>query len=1094
MSRPFVVWIIRALAAGLSRLLSVTPTAASEHAADGLCLATNSVGRVTLVIPDSCPVMIRLGAEAVRERIRPLAGVQIPIEVRAEGLTLSLTLESKLHHSLGDEGFSVVITESGGRLTGAAPQGVYYGAHWLARRILPRKGRDAWLPKLNVSERPTLESRGVYDGEWESLGSLGLDVELNAEWWNEYIGLLSSFGANRFEFWDFLTFLLPSDPRWERLLSRNRAMAEFAHARGVELLAAWTADVPSSVFSEHPDWRAVGEPRGTLVCPSKAGGLNYLLSHRRQLLEAERDILDGIVLYGYDPGGCDCQQCGGKHRDWYRAWMKLVNDHEKLIREVAPRMRVVPILWLFTPEEREQILRHIGEWPDLEEIEAELFSFDPRLMETMRGLAAHKRMVQWDHESDMEGVMWLENPYFRHIRERIQRTHELGYKGALGFILSHPVKLLNSLYLVSQAWNPAATEEEVLREMAMGLFASDDERLVEALKRLEAWTEAIGPTHKRLCSRVNPQPASHHELRQALSAASSARRMFLEAERSVHLRKDYWRYLANLATAEEAIARRIMAQGQAYLAWDGAEAHDKLAARVSALSQAAAFLTSANRENAAIARALQTTPLANMRDDPTFHTREGILNDSLIATELEQVDIERSLFGSAEKEWKRLESAPWADPDAEGRIPVLVAYRGSVKNAVAHCSVDARVTDGVRVVEVGTPRGPHPLASLALRGTVGGLARLTWLMPGSGSLGTVRRVHVYLGSKVKPSPPVARLLKDPAPMDGDFEERSRWWQWHGPIGGKLSWSAEAHSGQWAAQLGVSRSDSYVTLEATADNARTMSLQPGKRYRFRCFVRAAGGEPRFYANVFGGPEADGLHVFGNLQTDRRWHEVALTVRAPDCPDSTLLWPRIVACEREQVLLVDDLRIEAEGPVAEEMVNLKELATGDLEDTSMEHKGQGWQLDASESPVVRARWTSEAHTGRTAAWLQVVKDAPNEWALARTSQENSRRIHVRPKEIRRVSFWCRRVTGAPRFYLDFYGGTPETDGVETYPPLPEDTKWHRLVARVRAPDCSADALLALRFVAHSQAGALLIDDVRTEQEAPVILAVGPCQQRR
>jgi hypothetical protein len=161
--------------------------------------------------------------------------------------------------------------------------------------------------------------------------------------------------------------------------------------------------------------------------------------------------------------------------------------------------------------------------------------------------------------------------------------------------------------------------------------------------------------------------------------------------------------------------------------------------------------------------------------------------------------------------------------------------------------------------------------------------------------------------------------------------------------------------------------------------------------------------------------------------------------------------------------------------------------------MEHGRPNWELDVSESPAVRARWSSEAHTGRAAARLEVLKDAPGEWALVRTAPKNSRQLQARPGETYRVAFWCRRVKGAPRFYLDFYGGTLESDGPETYPALPADTNWHKRVVLVRAPDGPADALLALRFVAHSEAGTLLLDDVQAEPSNPAILAVGPYQAR-
>lgn len=93
------------------------------------------------------------------------------------------------------------------------------------------------------------------------------------------------------------------------------------------------------------------------VCPEKPGGLERLMSERREALkELEGLPIDEFVYWPYDEGGCACGKCspwGG------RGYLKLIERIVKMNGTVYPEARHIVSTWLFDDEDWHGLYRYL---------------------------------------------------------------------------------------------------------------------------------------------------------------------------------------------------------------------------------------------------------------------------------------------------------------------------------------------------------------------------------------------------------------------------------------------------------------------------------------------------------------------------------------------------------------------------------------------------------------------------------------------------------------------------------------------------------------------------------------------------------------
>ncbi len=93
------------------------------------------------------------------------------------------------------------------------------------------------------------------------------------------------------------------------------------------------------------------------VCPEKPGGLEQLLSERREALKASEGLAIGeFVYWPYDEGGCACGKCspwGG------RGYLKLIERMAKMNGVAHPEARHIVSTWLFDDADWQGLYRYL---------------------------------------------------------------------------------------------------------------------------------------------------------------------------------------------------------------------------------------------------------------------------------------------------------------------------------------------------------------------------------------------------------------------------------------------------------------------------------------------------------------------------------------------------------------------------------------------------------------------------------------------------------------------------------------------------------------------------------------------------------------
>jgi len=1089
--------------------------------------------------------LTNLAINAIQQRVEALARVRLPVTTDAEapgqdGQTLILVGTSSENPllkktaaanglglqeaELGGEGFRLVtlMTKDGKGCifaAGTESPGAYHAGCWLARRILAG-GDTVYVPALDLKEKPHLSVRGVYDGEWQS-DALKMTKTAdryhpdNLPWWKDYIDFLGALGANHFEVWPRIMHG-PSGLKEEEIrqcLDWLDQVSAYCRGRGMEFYVVACANVVDpSYLKDSPELRAegVGDKPGW-VCPSKPGGTELLLRVYGEAIALIKNRIDGVVFYGYDPGGCNCRQCGGMHKEYYRTYMGLTNKYRELIRHIAPRIKVCATLWYFETHEQQKVLESIDEWPrDLEiqftvwsphESPSYLTPIRHEWVDVMRGLSRTHRVVMWDHETDMESVMWLENPLPDRIGRRVELAKEMGCVGAIGFILSHPVKLINSAVLVQKAWNPSLTTEEALMEFSRALFASEDERIVSAIVYLARWAELLGEPQNRTLDLGMPAGSDKEaKWQKGIEYGQKAAQLLAQAEGTVRLRKDYYAYLKRLARIYELICVRLLKQSRASDQVREWQTLEEIRPKQAALKKVLDLLEQTNAVNSQIEEELKDTPLAAV---PSLvdaqgcerRLRDSIYNGETIAGQigmLKHWQEDALLLSKNLEEWR----GTWWNREWNYRVKIA-----------ALCRPDSKLLDP----------------------SMEGRNRYWRFQAGTKAPGLE-----FAWAEDAHTGKTAALLA--------VNEQTK---------------------------------SFVLLEALPSNTEAVGIATGRNYRVSFWYKVLSGKPKLYLDLYAGGKADGNNIYPDLVCDAQWHPCSVVLESPELSAPGTAALRFVAHSDPQRILIDDVSIQpddkeggdhflakcpidfaqllgtpkqpaevalaslrlvqyekggnviSEVPVElepdpgrsktvgnlywplqskpeEERVRFYYLyfdlvrngkkptrestkVSGRLRDSSLEQKTEWWEMITdAQPPVVELAWSDDAHVGNTAALLSVNEECKN-YALLQTNAANNRAMQIRPRRTYQVSFWYKVLSGEPKFYLDFFAGLGPGDGRNVCPSLIADGKWHRCSLSLEAPEFSPEQAAALRFVAHYNSQSILIDDVEVlRTPVPLVLS--------
>ena len=207
--------------------------------------------------------------------------------------------------------------------------------------------------------------RGVYFathfGNWYEKAS---DRELA-----DYIAELKHWGCNSITTWfDMHDYAGMDDPRVAVRLNRIRRIFEICNANGIRknLLVLANEAFKTSPESLRADWKGRKNGyRGAIVghyhvevCPSKPGGMDYILKARKAVLDAFADVKpDSVMICPYDQGGCTCDGCA----PWgANGFLRVSKELSALARKTFPDVRVILSTWRF-----DAFGSSLGEWEGL---------------------------------------------------------------------------------------------------------------------------------------------------------------------------------------------------------------------------------------------------------------------------------------------------------------------------------------------------------------------------------------------------------------------------------------------------------------------------------------------------------------------------------------------------------------------------------------------------------------------------------------------------------------------------------------------------------------------------------------------------------
>jgi hypothetical protein len=305
------------------------------------------VESVEIVVDAPASPLAGKAARLLREQINTRCGAAICNAHEGE-LRIALGIEP----DIGTQGFRIEEAGDGTvRIVGNDERGLIYGVGRFLRGS--RFGQGAFGPSAwRGASAPEKPVRGIYFGAFANYYCTAPVDEIR-----RYLEELALWGCNS------LTVVLPlapagpDDQAGQAWLARQRAIIDAGRSVGMSvgvLIIANGAPVPD------PELQAKGRGRGAFIpgqslCPSIPRGRDLLLGQYGKAFALLKDVgIDHLVIWPYDAGGCDCEQC----RPWgSNGFLRIAEAEADLFREQYPQGRVILSTWYFDD----------GEWAGLAE-------------------------------------------------------------------------------------------------------------------------------------------------------------------------------------------------------------------------------------------------------------------------------------------------------------------------------------------------------------------------------------------------------------------------------------------------------------------------------------------------------------------------------------------------------------------------------------------------------------------------------------------------------------------------------------------------------------------------------------------------------
>ncbi len=312
---------------------------------------------------------------------------------------------------------------------------------------------------------------------------------------------LALWGCNALNVWfDMHDYRGINDPDARAMIARLHAILRAANRVGIGAAMGVIADegYDDSPVALRADWTAGHDGYHTApgghyhreVCPSKPGGLDYILRTRREMLEAFADLdIRWLAIGPYDQGGCTCRECA----PWgVNGFLRTADAVAGMVKEVMPAAEIILSTWYFdhfTSGEWEGFARRVAEkrpaWMNTILADDNGDQYPPYILE--HGVPGGMKLINFPEISMYHMFPWGgygANPLPTHFQKL---WDVVGEKLSGGFPYSEGIyEDINKVAWLQYAWSGRKTLQSV-RDYASNYFGADSaDALSEIAVDLEA--------------------------------------------------------------------------------------------------------------------------------------------------------------------------------------------------------------------------------------------------------------------------------------------------------------------------------------------------------------------------------------------------------------------------------------------------------------------------------------------------------------------------------------------------------------------------------------------------------------------------------
>lgn len=312
------------------------------------------------VVPSAAPDSVETRAIQVFRRISgEKAGCDL-FSKKGSALKIKLVRDA----SMSAEAYDIERAGSGIVISASDSHGLMYGLGKVLHRSSFWDGNIV-LGDIYGPEKPEKSLRGIYFAT--HFGNFYAAAPLEEV--TKYVEELAMWGYNSLDVWyDMHHFTGIDDPAAVANIKRLAAILKAGRAVG---MSSGLTTLANEGYSTTPqELRASKVPftgfYGCEICPSKPGGVELILKHRREMLEAFAGTgvpIDVIWIWPYDQGGCTCEECSPWGANGYVKLSKLISAEMKAR---FPEAKIVLSTWSFDFHDVDK-----GEWSGLAKALAE---------------------------------------------------------------------------------------------------------------------------------------------------------------------------------------------------------------------------------------------------------------------------------------------------------------------------------------------------------------------------------------------------------------------------------------------------------------------------------------------------------------------------------------------------------------------------------------------------------------------------------------------------------------------------------------------------------------------------------------------------